>query len=80
MPRTQLDETYPGADLTADEFQFASAVLNYQRKFGRRFPSWREVLRVAKSLGYRKVAPPEPVVPPSFLKLTTPGPSEEVRP
>lgn len=80
MPRTQLDETYPGADLTADECQFAAAMLTYQRQYGRRFPAWREVLRVAKSLGYRKVAPPEPVVPPSLWKLSTPGPSAEIHP
>jgi hypothetical protein len=74
VSRTQYDEVFPGADLSPDECQFAAAMLNYQREFGRRYPAWREVLRVARSLGYRKVAPPEPVLPPSSHKFA-PGPA-----
>jgi hypothetical protein len=58
-------ENYPGSDITADEWEFLKAVERYQRAHGRRYPSWREVLSVLKSLGYRRVAPPtDPPKPP----------------
>jgi hypothetical protein len=53
----RYQENFPGADLTADEWEFVKAIDRYQRVFGRRYPSWREVLGVLQSLGYRKVAP-----------------------
>ena len=51
-------ENYPGSDITPDEWEFIKTVEKYQHAHGRRYPSWREVLNVLKSLGYRKVAPP----------------------
>ena len=51
-------ETHPGSDFTPDEWEFAAAVAAYQKRWGRRYPSWREVFGVLVSLGYRKVAPP----------------------
>lgn len=50
-----FEENHPGSDYTADECEFLRAIEAYQRKYGRRYPSWREVLAVLKSLGYRKV-------------------------
>ena len=55
-------ENFPGADIAAagDEWEFLRAMEQYQRRAGRRYPSWREVLRVLRALGYRK--PPPAVV------------------
>jgi hypothetical protein len=38
----------------ADEREFMTAMAEYQRESGRRFPPWSEVLRVVKLLGYTK--------------------------
>ena len=40
---------------------FMLAMAAYQKRARRRFPTWREVLHVARCLGYRKVADPVPV-------------------
>ncbi len=50
------DEVNLGAAYSDDEREFLLAIEKYQRHSGRRFLSWHEVLRVLKSLGYRKVA------------------------
>ena len=50
------NETYPGADITTEQWEFMQAIENYKRRFHRRFPTWREVLHVALCLGYRRVA------------------------
>jgi hypothetical protein len=52
-------ENFPGADIstTGDEWEFLKAMERYQRRANRRYPSWREVLRVLRALGYRKVPP-----------------------
>lgn len=42
---------------TADEVEFMMAVAAYKRETGRLHPEWREVLTVAKKLGYRKMTP-----------------------
>lgn len=46
-------------DYTADELEFLKALDQYKRLHHRPHPTWAEVLAVAKSLGYRKVAAPE---------------------
>jgi hypothetical protein len=56
-----FQENFPGGDYTADEWEFIRAVAAYQKRFGRRYPTWREVLHVALCLGYRKVAAPVPI-------------------
>ena len=43
-------------DYTDEEREFMVAIENYKRERKRPFPTWREVLAVAKSLGYRLVA------------------------
>jgi hypothetical protein len=56
--------SFDGADMTADDNEFLLAIAAYQKRSGRRYPTWREVLHVLRSLGYRKVAEPVPVVEP----------------
>lgn len=59
-PASVGTENYPGADIVAgsDEWEFLKAMERYQRRSGRRYPTWREVLKVLRGLGYRKVPPP----------------------
>ena len=61
MPRPRIrpfpeDYAHPGSEITGDTLEFVLAVYAYQKRYRRRFPSWSEVLHVARSLGYRKVA------------------------
>lgn len=44
----------PDREFTDDEHEFIMAIERYRRVKRRRFPSFREVLEVLKSLGYRK--------------------------
>lgn len=57
---TRYEENFPGADFTPDEWEFIRAVRAYQAETKRRYPSWREILAVARSLGYRKVPGEQP--------------------
>ncbi len=47
--------TLIGADYTDDETEFILAMEEFMTRNRRRFPTFTEVLAVAKSLGYRKV-------------------------
>ena len=47
--------------MTEDETEFLLAMSAYQKRFRRRYPTWREVLNVLRCLGYRKVAEPAPI-------------------
>jgi hypothetical protein len=59
LPKSRgLDENHPGSDITFDESQFAAACNAYGRRYGVKFLSCREILHVAKLLGYRLVAKP----------------------
>lgn len=60
--RSQFLEKYPGADVTPEELEFLMAMERFQRKHNRRYPTWREILFVLRSLGYRK-EPPDPPNP-----------------
>lgn len=55
---SQYEENFPGSNITLEEMEFLQAIERYQRKHRRRYPSWREVLGVLRSLGYRKSAEP----------------------
>ncbi len=55
---TSYSSQFDGADMTDDDTEFLLAIAAYQKRFGRRYPTWREVLTVLRSLGYRKVAEP----------------------
>lgn len=56
-PSRSLQGVSMGADYTAEEFEFLQAMERYRREKRRPFPTFTEVLAVARSLGYRKVAP-----------------------
>jgi hypothetical protein len=58
------DEVFPGYDYSDEEREFLVAMERYKRRMRRPFPTWREVLEVVLSLGYRRVAEPRPPVPP----------------
>jgi hypothetical protein len=68
MPRkpgyTAYSPALDGSEMTRAEVEFLLAVSTYQRRHGRRYPTWREVLHVLRCLGYRKVAEPVPIGPP----------------
>jgi hypothetical protein len=42
--------------LSSEEMQFIKAIENFKAEHGKLFPSWSEVLKILKELGYRKVA------------------------
>jgi len=48
-------EVHPGSHITDEEWAFLKAMEAYQRKWRRRYPSWREVLYVLHCCGYRKI-------------------------
>lgn len=43
---------------TDDEAEFLAAVERFKKANRRPFPTYSEILAVAKALGYRKAAPP----------------------
>jgi hypothetical protein len=49
------EECFPGSDYSDDERHFLVAMERYKRMNRRPFPTWREVLHVVHSLGYRKI-------------------------
>lgn len=44
-----------GSEYTEEELEFLREVERYMKKHKRRFPTFCEVLRVAKAMGYLKV-------------------------
>jgi hypothetical protein len=50
------EENHPGSDCTDDEREFLLAMDRYKHVNRRPYPTWREVLRVLRALGWRKVA------------------------
>ncbi|VTS01556.1 Uncharacterized protein OS=Planctomyces limnophilus (strain ATCC 43296 / DSM 3776 / IFAM 1008 / 290) GN=Plim_2797 PE=4 SV=1 [Gemmata massiliana] len=48
----QFEETLVGSDYSADELEFMKEVERYQRETGAKFPSYVEILRVARGLGW----------------------------
>jgi hypothetical protein len=59
MPKltaARYEENFPGTSLSDAETEFALAMERYMRLKHRPFPTWHEVLAVALSLGYRRVA------------------------
>ena len=68
---------FDGGDMADDEVEFLLAIAAFQKRFGRRYPTWLEVLHIARCLGYRKVADPVPVaqpLPPEEMKFDDPNP------
>jgi hypothetical protein len=60
MPRkpgyTSYSPAVDGSEMHPNELEFLLAIEAFQRRTGRRYPTWREVLHVAHCLGYRKIA------------------------
>lgn len=62
MGRKARPNAEPGSQVlyereyTGEEMEFMLAVDRYKRENRRPFPTWAEVLAVARDLGYRKVA------------------------
>jgi hypothetical protein len=48
-----------GSDYSDDETEFMLQMERYKRVRRRPYPTWREVYRVVKSLGYRKPEAPQ---------------------
>jgi hypothetical protein len=48
-----------GGDYSDEEAAFLMQMERYKRTYRRPYPTWREVLRVVRSLGYRKVETPQ---------------------
>ena len=68
MPRkpgyTAYSPSLDGSEMKHDEWEFVLAMAGFQRRFGRRYPTWREILHVLRCLGYRKVAEPVAICEP----------------
>lgn len=58
MPDPTQGITVDGSNYNEDEIEFIRRMEEYQRKNKRRFPTFTEVLMVAHSLGWRRVAAP----------------------
>jgi hypothetical protein len=70
--RRRIDPTTFEKQYTEDELEFMNAMQYYKVQSGKTFPSHGEVLRVALSLGYRKVVyddPGEESGAPDYLAL-----------
>jgi hypothetical protein len=52
---TRPDENFPGSNYSDEERIFLQAIERYRRERRRPNLTWHEVLRIVKSLGYRKV-------------------------
>lgn len=50
-----IDPTTTEVDYTPDEVEFLNAVQDYKDRTGRKFPTYREILGIARTLGYQKV-------------------------
>lgn len=59
--RHRIDPTTCERDYSAEEFEFLKAVDRYKKERKRPFPTASELLQLAVSLGYRKVAPAGPL-------------------
>ena len=50
-------------EMDDEQFEFIMAIDEYKRVNKRPFPTFTEVLEIAKAMGYRKVAEPQPLAP-----------------
>jgi len=69
-------------DYTPEELEFMAAIREFQNASGKKFPSWSDALRVAKSIGFtREPAPAQPAPetkegPPSEVITSQGGPDQ----
>ncbi len=71
-PVVGFEKTYPGFEYDEDECEYLKAIEQYKRDAKVPFPSFVEVLRIAKKLGWRKDSPAAPVPqaePPAAVKV-----------
>ncbi|AMV23169.1 hypothetical protein VT84_02075 [Gemmata sp. SH-PL17] len=68
---------FDGGDMTEDDTEFLLAVASFQKRFGRRYPTWLEILHIARCLGYRKVAGAIPIEQPLPSKSEPDGPNRK---
>jgi hypothetical protein len=59
-PTHGIGEVLPGIHITPEQVEFMMAIDRYKRRYRRPHPTFVEILAIAHSLGYRKVAPPQP--------------------
>ena len=57
VPSRARDDVHHGADYTAEEIEFIRAMHEFIQRTGKKFPTFVEMLDVAKSLGWRKPSP-----------------------
>lgn len=53
--RRRIDPTTFEKQYTDDEMEFMNAMQSFKQRSGKSFPSYGEVIKVAMTLGYRKV-------------------------
>jgi hypothetical protein len=59
--RTDERKAAEEGEMTDEQFDFIMAIKQYKKVNNCPFPSFTEILEIAKALGYRKVAEPEPL-------------------
>ena len=52
-------------EMNDEQFEFIMAINDYKQANHCSFPSYTEILEIAKALGYRKVAEPQPLIRPA---------------
>jgi hypothetical protein len=70
--RTEERRAAEEGEMTDEQFEFLMAIDQYKRANQKPFPTWTEVLEIAKAMGYRKVAEPQSLE--SFRKQDRPQP------
>jgi hypothetical protein len=68
--RTEERRAAEEGEMTDEQFEFLMAIDQYKRANQKPFPTWTEVLEIAKAMGYRKVAEPQSLE--SFRKQDKP--------
>ena len=63
--RTDERRAAEEGEMTDDQFEFIMAIKTYKQANKCPFPSYTEILEIAKALGYRKVAAAQPLKPPA---------------
>jgi DNA-binding MarR family transcriptional regulator len=57
--RTEERRAAEEGEMTDEQFEFLMAIDQYKRANQKPFPTWTEVLEIARAMGYRKVAEPQ---------------------
>ena len=61
--RTDDRRSAEEGEMTDEQFEFIMAIEQYKQANQRPFPSYTEILEIAKALGYRRVAEAQPLNP-----------------